>query len=200
MLVVIVCCVIVVIIVIIVIVVLVKQKRKGEVYNAKDEEAKADNGQQQGAEFSQPLMIQDDANPYDRPNANNASLNYYGGQGKPISPSGHTASPYMVSGLHLPHGEPEQMELPPKKKKTSLDSSSRDKGNGKPPGRYAKKGESKDAAKGGKAESNNQEPPTPKKRSIFLTESNEALDKITEAVRGGMGSGPDGGRAKESQI
>ena len=97
------------------------------------------------------------------------------------------------------------MQLPPKRNKPgkapvaateSIDSADGNKGNGKTGGRYAKKGEARDTGKG----DGDREPPIPKKRSIFMTESNEALDKIAEAVAGGKGSGADGGRAPESQV
>ncbi|RUS72695.1 hypothetical protein EGW08_019551, partial [Elysia chlorotica] len=187
---VIVCVVILIIIVVVVIVVLIKQrKNKGNVYNTKDQEAKADNGQQ-GAELSHPLMIQDDANHYDRPNAKPQFYNY---TQRPVSPGGHTASPYMVSGLNLPQGETGPMELPPKRNKKppateSLGGAGRDQGQGqgKPGtggGRYAKRGAAKNSGAAGDVDqADGKEPPTPKKRSIFLTDSMEGLDQIVEAV------------------
>ena len=71
----------------------------------KDEEAKAENGNDkfEGGESSRPLMIQDDANPYDRPNAHTNTRHPY--NVNLSSSGGHTASPYMVSGLNLPEGE-----------------------------------------------------------------------------------------------
>ena len=100
-----------------------------------------------------------------------------------------------------------EVKLPPKKNKKppvaateSIESVGKDSGNGKTGGRYTKRGEAKGASGGGKGEGDGKEPPTPKKRSIFLTESNEALDKIAEAVAGGKGSGVDGGRAGESRV
>ncbi|KAK3709455.1 hypothetical protein RRG08_017238 [Elysia crispata] len=199
----IICLVLLIITGIIVVVTLIKRKKnQGLVYNTKDEEIKADNRQEE--ELSHPLVIRDDANAYDTPNAH---PQFYNRQGKPTSPGGHMASPYMVSGLKLPQGETGEVKLPPKKnKKTpvaateSIESVGKDSGNGKTGGRYTKRGEAKGASGGGKGEGDGKEPPTPKKRSIFLTESNEALDKIAEAVAGGKGSGVDGGRAGESRV